>query len=85
MLLSGSLKDLAKAYDVNYPSIRLGLDRVIERLQRVLEGKPNDPPVELLARLVERWEMSASGARAVRDLVRGTQHSACSAEPAGHQ
>jgi hypothetical protein len=62
---------LAKAYDVSYPTIRLRLDRVIERLQRVLEGKPNDPLVELLARLVERGEMSASGARAVRDLVRG--------------
>jgi hypothetical protein len=71
VLRSGSLKDLATAYGVTYPTIRLRLDRVIERLQAGVSGKQPDPLKELLARLVERGEMSASGARSVRDLVKG--------------
>ena len=70
VLRSGSLKDLATSYGVTYPTIRLRLDRVIERLQAVISGKQPDHLSELLARLVERGEMSASGARSVRDLVR---------------
>jgi hypothetical protein len=70
VLRSGSLKDLATAYGVTYPTIRLRLDRVIERLQAVVNGKQPDPLKELLARLVERGEMSTSGARSVRDVVR---------------
>jgi hypothetical protein len=71
VLRSGSLKDLATAYGVTYPTIRLRLDRVIERLQAGVSGKQPDPLKELLARLVERGEMSVSGARLVRDLVKG--------------
>src|SRR5262245_51039103 len=69
VLQSGSLKELASAYGVTYPTIRIRLDRVIDRLRAAVDGKQPDPIKELLARLVERGEMSASGARAVRDLV----------------
>jgi hypothetical protein len=74
VLRSGSLKDLATAYGVTYPTIRLRLDRVIERLQAAVKGKQPDPLKELLARLVERGEMTASGARSVRDLVQSLLH-----------
>jgi hypothetical protein len=70
VLRSGSIKDLADEYGVSYPTIRLRLDRVIERLAAAVKGKAPDPVNELLARLVERGELSASGARAVRDAVR---------------
>jgi hypothetical protein len=70
VLRSGSLKDLADAYGVSYPTIRLRLDRVIERLKAAVEGKQPDPLTELLARLVERGELTVSGARAVRDTAR---------------
>src|SRR5688572_32724610 len=70
VLRSGSLKDLAVAYGVSYPTIRARLDRVIERLQQAKAGQQPDPLKELLARLVERGEMSAAGARSVRDLAR---------------
>jgi hypothetical protein len=33
LLFSGSLKDLAQAYDVSYPTIRLRLDRLIEKVK----------------------------------------------------
>jgi hypothetical protein len=32
VLLSGSLKDLANAYDVSYPTVRLRLDRLIAKV-----------------------------------------------------
>jgi|SRR5580700_2060345 hypothetical protein len=70
VLRSGSLKDLATAYGVTYPTIRLRLDRVIERLQDAVRGKKPDPFKELLARLVERGELTLSGARAIRDQAR---------------
>ena len=69
VLRSGSLKDLAVAYGVSYPTIRARLDRVIERLKQAKAGQPPDPLRELLARLIERGELSAGGARAVRDLA----------------
>ena len=70
VLHSGSLKDLAVAYGVSYPTIRARLDRVIDRLRQAKAGEPPDPLRELLARLVERGELSPSAARAVRDLAR---------------
>jgi len=33
VLFSGSLKDLATAYDVTYPTVRLRLDRLIAKLK----------------------------------------------------
>lgn len=75
VLRSGSLKDLAEAYGVSYPTIRLRLNRVIERLRAAVEGRVPDPLSELLAKLVERGELSVSGARAVRSMVRKQQGS----------
>ena len=72
VLRSGSLKDLADAYGVSYPTIRLRLDKLIERLSAIVKGKQPDPVSELLAKLVERGELSASNARAVRELARKT-------------
>lgn len=70
VLQSGSLKGLAESYGVSYPTIRRRVDKVIERLRQLIAGTPRDPLVELLADLVERGELTISGARAVRDLAR---------------
>ena len=70
VLQSGSLKDLAAAYGVSYPTIRSRLDRVIERLKAIRNGQPPDALSDLLANLIERGEISPSVARAVRDLAR---------------
>ncbi|MGD9690678.1 MAG: DUF2089 family protein [Phycisphaerales bacterium] len=67
---SGSLKDLAAAYGVSYPTIRGRLDKVIARVLELRAGRAPDPLSELLAQLVERGEISTSAARAVRELVR---------------
>src|SRR5687767_12506043 len=70
VLASGSLKDLAAGYGVSYPTIRGRLDRVIARLKVVLEKRPANPMSQLLADLVERGEITISGARAIQELHR---------------
>ena len=70
VLQSGSLKGLAESYGVSYPTIRSRLDKVIVRLRELIAGTRPDPLVELLADLVERGELTISGARALRDLAR---------------
>jgi hypothetical protein len=70
VLQSGSLKDLAAAYGVSYPTIRLRVDRVIERLKQAKAGQRPDPLSELLARMVERAEIAPAAARSIRDVAR---------------
>ena len=38
VLVSGSLKELAKAYGISYPTVRLRLDRLIEKV-KVLDSQ----------------------------------------------
>jgi hypothetical protein len=45
ILCSGSLKDLATAYDVSYPTLRLRLDRLIEKV-KVVDNQSNGDPYE---------------------------------------
>ncbi|RMH04172.1 MAG: DUF2089 family protein [Planctomycetota bacterium] len=70
VLASGSLKELAAAYGVSYPTIRSRLDRLIERLRRLREGEAPDPLGELLARLVEQGQITIPAAQEVRRLCR---------------
>jgi hypothetical protein len=70
VLHSGSLKDLAAAYGVSYPTIRGRVDRLIERVRLLKSGKTPDPLSELLASMVERGELSIVNARAVQELAR---------------
>ena len=72
-LQSGSLKGLAASYRVSYPTIRSRLNKVIDRLRELVDGTPPDPLADLLADLVERGELTQSGARSVRDLARSVQ------------
>ncbi len=70
VLASGSLKAVAEAYGVSYPTIRGRVDRVIERLRIVLEDRKPDPVTDLLADLVARGELTGATARRIRDAVR---------------
>ncbi len=49
LLVSGSLKQLATEYDISYPTIRLRLDRLIEKIKLYDAHNPADP-FELLLR-----------------------------------
>lgn len=65
VLQSGSIKGLAKAYGVSYPTMRQRLDRLIERARDAVDGRPPDPLREAVAALVARGELSPAGAREV--------------------
>ena len=45
ILFSGSLKDLAEAYNVSYPTLRLRLDRLIEKI-KILDSQKIDDDFE---------------------------------------
>lgn len=81
VLRSGSLKGLAEAYGVSYPTIRNRMDRVIERLRETIEGRQPDELTELLATLLERGEITASAARRVRDTARQAAQSSKTQSP----
>ena len=70
VLASGSLKELAEVYKVSYPTIRLRMDRLIERVRQLARGTTPDPMTQLLADLVERGEIAVPAARTVRALYR---------------
>lgn len=42
MLQSGSLKEIAKLYDVSYPTVRLRLDRIIQKIE-INDKKEQEP------------------------------------------
>ena len=47
---SGSLKEIARQYDVTYPTVRLRLDKLIQKIQ-ISEDISNDVYVALIKRL----------------------------------
>ena len=49
-LKSGSLKEIARLYQVSYPTVRLRLDRLIQKI-RLGEDRAADPYVALIKRL----------------------------------
>lgn len=50
VLASGSLKEMARLYGVTYPTVRLRLDRLIQKI-RLEEDTAADPFVTLVKRL----------------------------------
>ncbi|HEV8673871.1 MAG TPA: DUF2089 family protein [Methylomirabilota bacterium] len=49
VLASGSLKELAQAYGISYPTVRLRLDRLIEKI-RILDSAEITSPFERVLR-----------------------------------
>src|SRR5690242_10927834 len=49
ILVSGSLKELADAYDVSYPTLRLRLDRLIDKI-KILDSQKIEDPYERVLR-----------------------------------
>ena len=50
LLASGSLKEMASQYGVTYPTVRLRLDRLIQKIQ-ISESAEADPYISLVKRL----------------------------------
>lgn len=50
LLASGSLKEIANIYGVTYPTVRLRLDRLIQKIQ-ISEDNSSEPYISLIKRL----------------------------------
>lgn len=50
LLASGSLKEIANQYGVTYPTVRLRLDKLIQKIQ-MSEDIANEPYISLIKRL----------------------------------
>lgn len=50
LLASGSLKEIAQQYGVTYPTVRLRLDKLIQKIQ-IAEDISNEPYVALIKRM----------------------------------
>ena len=74
LLASGSLKDVAAAYGVSYPTIRLRLDRLIEKVRLLDRHRDADALGRLVLTLYADGKLDASSMKALmtahdRDLA----------------
>lgn len=52
LLASGSLKEVAKLYGVTYPTVRVRLNKLIDKIKLAEDKEDNDEFVELIKRYV---------------------------------
>lgn len=50
LLASGSLKEMARQYEVSYPTVRLRLDRLIQKI-KISDDTESEPYIALIKRL----------------------------------
>ena len=62
MLASGSLKEVAALYGVTYPTVRLRLDRIIQKI-RLGEESEAEPYVSLIKKLALEGRLDLETAR----------------------
>lgn len=62
LLASGSLKEVANGYGVTYPTVRLRLDRLIQKIKIGEEGA-NEPYVALIKRLAVNEKIDFDAAK----------------------
>lgn len=63
VLASGSLKDLAEKYGVSYPTIRVRLDKLLERVKAAEEAASADPLERKVRMLVADGTLDAGVGR----------------------
>lgn len=62
LLASGSLKEIAKEYGVTYPTVRLRLDRLIQKI-RLSEKTGQDPYINLIKRMAVNEKLDLDAAK----------------------
>ena len=72
MLASGSLKEVAAQYGVTYPTVRLRLDQLIQKI-KLSETAEADPYVALVKRLAVDDRLDFDTARILISAYRETQ------------
>ncbi|MDR3287800.1 MAG: DUF2089 domain-containing protein [Peptococcaceae bacterium] len=59
---SGSLKEVARQYGVTYPTVRLRLDRLIQKIQ-ISEENAHEPYIALIKRLAVNEKVDFAAAK----------------------
>jgi len=72
LLSSGSLKEVAALYGVSYPTVRLRLDRLIQKIQ-LSETAEADPYVSLVKRLAVDDKLDLDTAKVLITAYRKTK------------
>ena len=65
VLASGSLKDLAKQYKVSYPTLRIRLDRLIDKINIVDDSDAENPFLLKIRLLVAEGTLTQAAASAL--------------------
>ena len=72
LLASGSLKEVAGEYGVSYPTVRLRLDRLIQKI-RLADDRASDPYVSLIKRLAVNEKIDFDAAKLLISEYRKTK------------
>ena len=62
LLVSGSLKEVANIYGVTYPTVRLRLDRLIQKIH-ISDDNSNEPYISLIKRLAVNEKLDVDTAK----------------------
>lgn len=72
ILASGSLKEVAAVYDVSYPTVRLRLDRLIQKIE--INDKSNDDQfINMIKRLTIDEKLELETAKAIINTYKKTK------------
>ena len=76
VLASGSLKEMAEQYKVTYPTVRLRLDRLIQKIE-LGEKTSEDPYITLIKNLALKNEISFEAAKQLVGEYRNLNKESC--------
>ena len=65
VLASGSLKDLAKQYQVSYPTLRIRLDRLIDKINIADDSNAENPLLLKVRLMVAEGTLTQTAAKAL--------------------
>ncbi len=74
VLKSGSLKEIAKLYQVSYPTVRLRLDKLIQKIQ--LHDRAEEPFTAFIKELAVDSRLDLETARLIIDKYRAEKEDA---------
>ncbi|MBQ6807909.1 MAG: DUF2089 family protein [Firmicutes bacterium] len=72
LLASGSLKEIAKQYGVSYPTVRLRLDKLIQKI-RLSEKNESEPYIALIKQLALNDKLDFDTAKLLISEYKKTQ------------